>query len=306
MPLAPICECEHPLTIELDDWCSYCSRSTTALTEVPRVEDEYTPIELAAQMYAAGTGIKTIIAETGVGELTILRECDRARYEERRSAKYAHDDARRRRLRLIAPDPNNAEIDFAAIVEQEQRDRDERDRRFQQGMDRFEAIRIARGPKEEMTREGVLGIQALLSEITPSGKRRWTFNEIGAMIGCSAFVVREMNREGCVESRLARFDRREAKAKATADRASGMAELTKRYADLPPFNKKSRSLYHAAIAEITAIRTAEGRQRWPRPDIAEILGIDSKEVKTAMDNQRSARRYAKRKSVRMEATTRAA
>jgi hypothetical protein len=95
MRFAKTCECEHPLTISEEDYCSFCSRHVRLPDELPP-DPKSRPESLAISMYENGAAMDAIMAETGLGEFAIWKVADPEKYKEKRAAKNQADSRRYR------------------------------------------------------------------------------------------------------------------------------------------------------------------------------------------------------------------
>ena len=97
MRFAKRCECEQPLTISSEDYCTTCTGLTGPGRELPPPpEDEVSAEEMAVQMRAAGASFAQIKEQTGCDDYTVIRLTDPARYEGIREGKNARNRAKTR------------------------------------------------------------------------------------------------------------------------------------------------------------------------------------------------------------------
>lgn len=97
MRFAKPCECEQPLTISDEDYCTICTGRTGPGRELPPPpEDEASAEEMAVQMRAAGASFAQIKEQTGCDDYTVIRLTDPARYEGIREGKNARARAKTR------------------------------------------------------------------------------------------------------------------------------------------------------------------------------------------------------------------
>lgn len=82
MRFAKTCECEHPLTIEEDDFCSSCSRYVWLPEQLPEAPTD-NPMDRAIEMRADGHSYASILRETGITQDALTRALNPVAWQER-------------------------------------------------------------------------------------------------------------------------------------------------------------------------------------------------------------------------------
>lgn len=276
MPLAKRCECEQPLIIEEPDWCSFCSRLTIAVNP-PRVEDEYTPIELAVQMYKAGTSMRSIMAETGLGDLSILRAANPDEYERvielRRQSSVDREGGSRYERRALAKRAKQEAFDSA--------------------FDKYEAIRTA-APLGVRTKDRLVALGEISGQFSIVREAKIT--------GLSQGAVRAIRKAGSVDAAIQKIEARErreslaAKKKANRERdAARFSELMDEYAHMrvpraAGSQTRDMAVWQRAAVLLAAEETEDGKRQWTNVQIAAVLGVNKTTVALYIDPEFRARR----------------
>lgn len=304
MPFAKTCECQYPLTIADEDHCSYCSRYVELPDEQPRVEDEYTPEELARQMYKAGTPVDQIESETGLGEARVLKVCDPALYRVWRNDRTEKERARAEKRatpeELAAKEARRRERERQQEErlrqEQERREREEaverrREMLLDEMMDKYAHLRVSvrSSHKSRFTSDQVEAVLALrLAE--PEGGP-WSIANIAQITGVTQEAVRQMRDPDKLRGQIARAREREARlskkvlaAEERARKPEDFARLKRKYAPLRTSPRGHRQVllgvanWSSAAKEIASIKSFDGRRRWSLEEIGEILGVGHQTV----------------------------